>query len=298
MLCPRCSMHMPEGALVCARCGERTPGPTHLPFDTRPPGAGPRTARSLRREIPIDRRGRGVRAVGALAPMRVRPPAVEWSRGGQPERRSRVGHAEPAPEPAPASLPSAVYEAKTEPYWLEQPVSAPPAPEPLESVDFDEEEGVSERSLMGRRLLASVADGALVACAGIFAAMLGVALFGWSEVSGHFARGLDSVFDGLVVGRGLGALVVGFMLLAAFVVAVVGHALGGQTPGKRLLGLRVVDREGHSPSFGLSFWRGVAACLSVGLGGLGLALALFHPEGLTLHDHLVGTRVVDAEDEF
>src|SRR5690606_12095327 len=92
MTCPRCSMLIPAGTLVCARCGELTPRPTGLPFDTRPPADGPRAP--LTREVPLDRRGRGVRAIGPLGPVKVRPAQVQWSRG-RDLREPRDDHRRP-----------------------------------------------------------------------------------------------------------------------------------------------------------------------------------------------------------
>lgn len=294
MLCPRCSMHMAEGSLVCARCGELTPRPTGLRIDTRPPGAGPRNAPALRGEIRLDRRGNGVRAVDALGPVRVRPAPAQWTRGqdwGATDRRSRV-----APADARAgfeSLPSVIHQAKTDPLWLEQPVEEPPR---VVSEVAEPSSAVAHASLV-RRVLAAVVDGGVVLATASFATFLGLVLFGWGDVSVHFARGFDNVVDGLLVGRRLGAVLGGLLLTLAVAYSVVGHALGGATLGKRLVGLRVVDAQGDTPSFGISFWRTMASLVSGALGGLGFALALFHPEGLALHDHLVGTRVVDTAEE-
>lgn len=295
MLCPRCSMHMAEGSLVCARCGELTPRPTGLRIDTRPPGAGPRNSPALRGEVPLDRRGNGVRAVDALGPVRVRPAPAQWARGrdwNAPDRRSRGP--QPEAEPEPVSLPSAIHQAKTEPMWLKQPVEEAPV---VVSEVGEPASGVAHASLV-RRSLAAVVDGGVVLATASFATVLGLALFGWKDVATHFDRGFDSVVDGLLVGRELGIVLVGLVVTLAIAYSVVGHALGGATLGKRLLGLRVVDSDGEAPSFGISFWRTMASLVSGALGGLGFALALFHPEGLALHDHVVGTRVVDGVEDL
>lgn len=296
MLCPRCSMHMADGSLVCARCGELTPRPTGLRIDTRPPGAGPRNAPALRGEIPLDRRGKGVRAVDALGPMRIRPAPVQWARGQDLRTRDRRSQAPSAGvRYEPPSPPSEIHQAKTDPMWLEQP--AEPAPEVVSAVEDEPSSSVASASL-GRRFLAAAVDGGVVLAAGAFATFLGLVLFGWSDVSVHFERGFDNVLDGLLVGRRLGAVLAGLLLALAIAYSVVGHALGGATLGKRLVGLRVVDSDGDVPSFGISFWRTMASCLSGAAGGLGFALALFHPDGLALHDHVVGTRVVDATEDL
>lgn len=63
------------------------------------------------------------------------------------------------------------------------------------------------------------------------------------------------------------------------------------TPGKRLLGLRVVDADGHRPTFRRALLRFLAAGLSWLSLNLGHALAAVPPH-LALHDHLSGSRVV------
>ena len=72
--------------------------------------------------------------------------------------------------------------------------------------------------------------------------------------------------------------------------------MGGQTPGKALLGLRVVTREGGRLSFWRSLVRFVGYWLSSLLFGAGFLWASIdnHREGL--HDKLAGTSVVYAWD--
>lgn len=63
------------------------------------------------------------------------------------------------------------------------------------------------------------------------------------------------------------------------------------TPGKRLLGLRVVDADGHRPTLRSALLRFLTAGLSWLSLNLGHALAAVPPH-LALHDRLSGTRVV------
>jgi len=66
----------------------------------------------------------------------------------------------------------------------------------------------------------------------------------------------------------------------------------GQTPGKMVMGLRVVDTAGQPPGYLSAFLRaslGVAGILAVGLGLLPMA---FDPARRGFHDRLFGTRVV------
>lgn len=64
------------------------------------------------------------------------------------------------------------------------------------------------------------------------------------------------------------------------------------TPGKRLIGLRVVDLQGHR----ITFLRASGRCLARGLSailGIGYLMALFTRRKQTLHDILASCLVVD-----
>lgn len=67
------------------------------------------------------------------------------------------------------------------------------------------------------------------------------------------------------------------------------------TPGKRALGLVVVDRDGRRLRSGGALLRFLAAGLSWLSLNIGHALAAFPPH-LALHDHASGTRVLAARD--
>lgn len=67
------------------------------------------------------------------------------------------------------------------------------------------------------------------------------------------------------------------------------------TPGKRALGLAVVDRQGRRLRHGGALLRFLAAGLSWLTLNIGHALVAFKPH-LALHDHASGTRVLAAGD--
>ena len=74
----------------------------------------------------------------------------------------------------------------------------------------------------------------------------------------------------------------------------VGNLTGG-TVGKRLLGLRVVVREGgERPGFGRALVRASVWLLGSTGGNFGFLVALFNRENRALHDYLSGTVVVEA----
>ncbi len=74
------------------------------------------------------------------------------------------------------------------------------------------------------------------------------------------------------------------------------HFVSGQTPGKRLLGVRVVDNTSLDYlTLGQSIWRYAASTVSFCLCGVGYFMAAFNPEKRALHDFMASTRVVYSE---
>jgi uncharacterized RDD family membrane protein YckC len=69
-------------------------------------------------------------------------------------------------------------------------------------------------------------------------------------------------------------------------------ALGGQTPGKRLLGLSVIDQRGHPPGVWRSGLRALFALVSGLFMLMGFFLVLVDRRRQALHDKLSGTFVV------
>lgn len=70
-------------------------------------------------------------------------------------------------------------------------------------------------------------------------------------------------------------------------------AFGGRTPGKMLLGLKVVAADGTTAGPWRCVWRTVCYLADMVTWGLGFLLAA-GPAGRALHDRLAGTRVVMA----
>ena len=66
----------------------------------------------------------------------------------------------------------------------------------------------------------------------------------------------------------------------------------GQTPGKMLVGLRVVDTRGNPPGAGRALLRSILALLGLAFLGLGAVPIFLDPARRAAHDRLVGTRVI------
>ncbi|HET7294984.1 MAG TPA: RDD family protein [Vicinamibacteria bacterium] len=66
----------------------------------------------------------------------------------------------------------------------------------------------------------------------------------------------------------------------------------GQTPGKMMVGLRVVETAGRPPGYPRAFLRAALGALGTALLGLGIVPLFFDPARRALHDRLLRTRVV------
>jgi uncharacterized RDD family membrane protein YckC len=72
--------------------------------------------------------------------------------------------------------------------------------------------------------------------------------------------------------------------------------ISGQTPGMKLLGIRLISVRGTAPGPGRGMLRLVALVPSVLFAGLGWVWALFDREHRALHDHLAGTYLIIDEE--
>ncbi len=89
----------------------------------------------------------------------------------------------------------------------------------------------------------------------------------------------------------LGLLAVGLVIWH-----LLGEVLLGASPGKRLLGLVVVDRGGRRPRALRAGLRAILRPLGMAALGLGPLWAFADPERRTLHDRITGTWLVRAAD--
>jgi len=97
------------------------------------------------------------------------------------------------------------------------------------------------------------------------------------------------------------AWITALMLLAWLALAILYWvwpiAYWGQTPGKGVLGLQVVTREGRVPSFGRALWRAILVGIALStiqwlIGLADFAWPLWDAQRQALHDKLAGTYVV------
>lgn len=81
-------------------------------------------------------------------------------------------------------------------------------------------------------------------------------------------------------------LPIGFLYVTGF------NGSRGATPGKQLLGLRVVREDGSRLGYGRAFLRRAAELVTAMTFGAGYLMIAFHPEKRALHDLIAGTRVI------
>ena len=99
----------------------------------------------------------------------------------------------------------------------------------------------------------------------------------------------------LAVGGGTaGAVALGMALVVVTFYLVIFAATSGQTPGQRLVGVRVIDGYGDSPSLPRAIVRAASLYLSLLLFSLGCFWIAFSREKRGLHDLIAGTYVVVA----
>jgi uncharacterized RDD family membrane protein YckC len=105
-------------------------------------------------------------------------------------------------------------------------------------------------------------------------------------------------FTGRAARTDLGALASSWPGLAAYLGLLAlfysGYFTGttGQTPGKLIMGLRVVGATDRPPGYPRAMARAFVGLLGTVLAGLGLLPMAFDPAGRALHDRLFRTRVV------
>lgn len=112
--------------------------------------------------------------------------------------------------------------------------------------------------------------------------------------------GIAGVVVGLVNDT-LGGLLAGMIGLAGYLAVLIVLMLMeagpyGQTPGKHVLGIRVLDTSGQTISKGAAVGRYFAKIVSSLPCYLGYLWPLWDPEKRTFHDMMLGTRVVTAAD--
>lgn len=127
--------------------------------------------------------------------------------------------------------------------------------------------------------------------------VMGVLAFILVFVFGLFATGAGQTDSGFVqTMAGIFGTII-YMILILFQFLYYGYfwSTNGQSPGKKLMGVMVVQKDGGSMSFVKAGLRGTLGYWISGLiFGLGFIWAIFDADNETWHDKIFGTRVVRA----
>jgi uncharacterized RDD family membrane protein YckC len=263
--CPFCHASLPQDAPFCPTCGQQIewiappqappPEVARLP-DFQGLGVGPPSTSMLSRELPIDREAPGGRI---------------RSRTSELGPSFRIAHPIESLEPEGVTASGADRMSGSE-------TEGRPVPR------------VVRVAPVWRRLSAWLVDSVL-----LLAIVCG---FLWMA-AGLVHRGVPSRQAGVdwLSETVLALSGVWLPALALFSVITVGYlalftALGGQTPGKRLLGLQVVDANGDEPGIPRSALRALLALGSGLLVLMGFLLVVFDRRRQALHDKLAHTYVI------
>ncbi|MSP63626.1 MAG: RDD family protein [Myxococcales bacterium] len=142
-----------------------------------------------------------------------------------------------------------------------------------------------------RRAVATGVDG-LVLLPVLLLATSAIAAVGGHPLPRAGELGLGYVVNLALNGGAVGPAALGMDALVIGLYSFIFHALRGQTPGKRLLRLRVIDPFGVRPSPGRALLRTAGSLLSLLGCSLGFLWVGFDREKRGLHDWLAGTYVV------
>ena len=142
-----------------------------------------------------------------------------------------------------------------------------------------------------RRVAAAVCDFAiLLAFTGAVTAAVALSLH--IPIPGLREIGPDLLVAGILDRNPMAVGALGLWLGMAGLYQLYFAGIAGQTPGMRLVGIRIICRRGRSPGPARGLVRLLALIPSVGPAALGWLWAIFDREHRALHDHLAGTYVI------
>lgn len=201
----------------------------------------------------------------------------------------------PAAPPAAASptLAELMGPAASAPVPSQTPTASAPAARPPP----DQVPGVIEvharPAALWQRITAFIVDGSLICSVLALYLMAAAALITPRGVPATQLTGIDGVMARIHQLHAVLAPCVALALVLGLVYTAVFALLwNGRTPGRRLLGIRLVDRTGLAPAPGRAIVRAVLAVVSFVPFLAGFWLALFDRRGQTLHDKLTRTFVI------
>jgi uncharacterized RDD family membrane protein YckC len=146
-----------------------------------------------------------------------------------------------------------------------------------------------------RRLAAAALDGALLSL--VFVVLQSASALAMRHPLPRLSQlGPDYLLDVAVNGDALAVTGLVVLGIVAFLYFFIFHAISGQTPGKRALGVRVIDGFGKRPSFARALLRTAAYLPSLFLLALGFFWIGFDREKRGLHDWIADTYVIRGSE--
>jgi len=142
------------------------------------------------------------------------------------------------------------------------------------------------------RLLGAFFTDALLLCSASLGMLWAAKTFTEPQASANVSSWFGNTAAWQVLGPTGVAL---FALLAGAYATFFALTWNGATPGRKLLGLRLVNKEGHTLGFLRAFVRGLLSLLSFGFMLAGFWWALIDKRRQTLHDKCTGTFVVRVQ---
>jgi uncharacterized RDD family membrane protein YckC len=113
----------------------------------------------------------------------------------------------------------------------------------------------------------------------------------WVEALTSYGQFTDAISDPAWISHAAG--IIGLWVALWWIYFVVSWGKAGASPGKWVLGLRIVDYKQRYPiGFGRATLRLLAYCVSSLTLGIGHLLVILRHDRRALHDILAGTRVV------
>ena len=141
-----------------------------------------------------------------------------------------------------------------------------------------------------RRLLAFLIDKVILYFVTLILFLIGLLALG---LKGNMTDRVLSSLGDPAHGIGVFALLyIAASLLAGMIYFTVFHGIAGRTPGKMLLGLRVIQTSGDPITTGIAFLRWVGYLISGPLFGLGFLWVAFDGRKQGWHDKIAATLVI------
>ena len=302
MICPACGQTLPADALLCANCGT-TLAPSGARHDPTPRGRVSRTPTAAARHDPgarqdgdrawrnevrarvhERRRDRGVE-VGDELPLFPEPPR-EPEPAAPPPRREMVDLPEEEPPDPLADVEIQPVESEGERYAGRAALEEPDAEDELipEQADWSLGAGDSAAAMSAVERPASAVERAQAAAmdVAILVVVFGLILYFAAKAAHVGILGLIATWPavvGYLMGLGL--------LYAGYFTGITGH-----TPGKMMVGVRVVDMHGRPPGFVRALFRALFGTIGTAAAFVAQLPMIFDPARRALHDRLFGTRVI------